>query len=384
MALTRWVHLTAAFRHNRPSSNVKPSTEVTRAEDSAQAESQHLGTQLNKLSLDQTLPFRPGYGTIGKQIVVWANYIEMAAKSDLTLYRYDMSVSPAVVGRKLKQIIRQVLESAELAEYKGLIVSDFKSTLISGRKLGEEEILINILYRMEQHDEPRPGAPTYTVRLLLTNTLTVGELVNHLSTSVEKQPTIQALNILLNHRSRIEDNLVAVGSNRTFSLGAGTETYSLGAGLLAVRGFFASVRAATARILVNVNVSHGVFYRTGPLIDVMREYHRTHSNLAGLNSFVSKLRVILRHLPSKKNSKGQEIHRIKTVLGLATPNDGRGLDHPPRVPSLGATAKSVQFWMERPTGGNQPPSAAGARYISVYNYFHQGQTSSLFAAFLER
>lgn len=122
-----------------------------------------------------------------------------------------------------------------------------------------------MLYQNENHDEPRDDAPTYTVRVLYTNTLPIGDLINHLkpagpSSFLDKQSTIQALNIFLNHHAKTDPKLTTIGSSRAFPLAQETESFPLGVGLIAIRGFFASVRAATSRILVNVNVSHGVFY----------------------------------------------------------------------------------------------------------------------------
>ncbi|MBE3049476.1 hypothetical protein IMZ48_44655 [Candidatus Bathyarchaeota archaeon] len=326
---------------------------------------------------------------------MWANYVEMAAPPDLTLHRYDMAVSPEVVGRKLKQIIRLLLDSPELAPFRQDVVSDFRSTLLSRKKLAGKEIRVKIMYRNEEHDEPRDDAPTYTVRLLLTNSLTVGDLVDHLKSTtpsagyVDQQPTIQALNILLNHHSRVSPDLVAVGSNRTFSLADGTPNYDLGAGLSAVRGFFASVRAATARILVNVNVSHGVFYKAGPLDVLMKEYSDRSRSVGSLNSFVSRVRVSMRHFPQKKRKNGEVVVKVKTVLGLATPSDGREQEHPPRVGGYGAGPKNVEFWLNPPAsaektkasgggggkkkGAGKPSMLAAGGYITVFDYFQKSE-----------
>jgi eukaryotic translation initiation factor 2C len=323
----------------------------------------------------------------------------LTAPPNLTLYRYDVAVSPTATGRKLKQIVNQLLQSPQLADVAQHIVTDFKSTLISSRKLelSGDPPSIPVVYRNENHEEPRDDAPTYTVRVLLTNTLTVGDFVGHLKSTdssaayAEKAPMIQALNIILNHRSRIHQDLVCVGSNKTFSIAQDTATYTLGAGLTAVRGFFASVRAATARVLVNVNVSHGAFYNAGPLENLMAEYTQRNRSMASLASFVSKLRVSMRHLPPRKNKKGETIIKVKTVLGLATQNDGHGLAHPPRVKRFGAGPKDVEFWMDaspdagkstlgsggkkkgKGKGAPQPQGSAGGRYISVFDYFKQSE-----------
>ncbi|CAI4213970.1 unnamed protein product [Parascedosporium putredinis] len=405
-AVVRWRGGSGARIFTQAGTQSVPSAEVTKTEDAILSKS--VGLQASKLSLTTVAPVRPGFGTGGKAITVWANYVEMMASSDVTLYRYDMSVSPSAVGRKLGQIIRQLLLSSELAEFDKDLVTDFKSTLLSRRRLGGNEITIKVVYQKETHDEPRDDAPTYKVRLLETSTLSVGELVRQLKSAdpssiyLDKMPTIQALNILLNHNAKQSADLVTVGSNKTFSLDPNTASYSLGAGLWAVRGFFASVRAATARVLVNVNVSHGVFYSHGPLDRLMSEYAERNRSPAAQASFIKKLRVTMLHLPERKNRRGQVVTRVKTVLGLATQNDGHGLDHPPRVQKFGAGPKEVEFWMDanhntqpapatsstpsgsggkkkKGKGGGQaaegaakPPQAAGAgKYISVYDYFKQ-------------
>lgn len=46
---------------------------------------------MSTLSLtDNTMPVRPGYGTEGTPITVFANYVPLLPRSDLVLYMYDM------------------------------------------------------------------------------------------------------------------------------------------------------------------------------------------------------------------------------------------------------------------------------------------------------
>lgn len=81
----------------------------------------------------------------------------------------------------------------------------------------------------------------------------------------------EALNIFLKHYAKSANNLATLGANKTFSIGGG-ESADLGSGLTALRGFFTSVRAATNRILVNINVSHGAFYQEGQLTRLMQAF----------------------------------------------------------------------------------------------------------------
>lgn len=358
---------------------------------------------LSKLGLQDAFPSRPAYGTKGVSVTLLANYIVLTASPEIILHRYDISVAPAAVGKKLIQIIRLVLE--ELMPHKDDIVTDFKSTLLCRKKLDDQTIIIQ--YRAEGEDEPRARATQYTVQLRLTNVLAVSELTEFLtSTNLsaqydEKLPMIQAFNIFLNHYSKSSGNLITIGSSKAFSLDQRSDKWDLGSGLTAVRGFFASVRAATARVLVNVNVSHGAFYQEGPLDQIILRFG-SQRGLFRLEAFLKRLRVQTTHLKEKTNKKGVVIPRIKTIHGLANKNDGHsGLAHPPRVKAFGAGPRDVEFWLDAvPQQGSSPapagpakgrkggskakalPSASGGRYISVYDFFAESECYEQLANFL--
>ena len=328
---------------------------------------------LDTLNLNDSMPKRPAFGTRGNPVTLWANYVELTPAANLTLHRYAIAVSPDAAGKKLTQIIRLLLEAPELASRKDDIVTDFKSTLFSRQKFSGNDTIIKIAYRAENEDAPLEGAREYQVRLRYTGTFNSQDLVQYLTSTnwgaqyQNKQPMIQAFDIFMNHFSKSTGNLVAVGSSKTFSLADGADSWNLGSGLTAIRGFFASVRAATARILVNVNVSHGAFYDSGPLLGLMTAYGM--GNKIRLNSFVRRLRIKTTHLPERKNRKGQVIPRIKTILGVATQNDGHGLPHPPQVKKYAAGANEVFFWLEENPGTDNARPSNG-RYVSVADFFH--------------
>jgi len=364
---------------------------------------------LGPLSLKTSTPRRPGFGTRGTTVTLWANYVQLIAAPDLTLYRYALAVSPNATGRKLTQIIRLLLESPELTEFRQDMVSDFKSTCVSRQRLPEDDMNITITYRAEAEDEPRPGATSYKVHILCTNTLSVAELTEYLTSTdlaaglENKQPLIQAFNIFLNHYAKSADNIGTIGSARAFSLRPDAPKWDLGGGLTAIRGFFASVRAATCRILVNVNVTNAAFYNDGPLDQLMAAFEpQRRGGKIRLASFLKRVRVRTTHLPEKKNRAGEIIYRVKTIMGLAAPNDGHGLAHPPRVHQFGAGPKSVEFWLDsgppaqpgpateasggqakkKKKGGKgggpnvlSASSSSGGRYISVYDFFLNSETA---------
>ncbi|KAI1174313.1 Piwi-domain-containing protein [Nemania sp. FL0916] len=383
-----------------------PDRRVTELENKLCAPSTTATAGLDRLRLQETFPLRPDYGTKGRELTLWTNYFALTPSTQLVLYRYDLSVKPEAKSRKLTQIIRLLLQSSELQPAKEDVVTDFRSTLVSRAKLGEDDQTILIKYRREGEDEDDPSdkATEYEVRLLYTNTLPVAELVQYLTSTDlagqydQKLPIIQAFNIFLNHYAKSADNRAAIGSSKTFAMDDGNDraaTWDLGNCLTAVRGYFASVRAATARILVNVNVSHGAFYQAGPLDEFINRFENRRG-LYKLESFLKRLRVRSTHLKERKNRAGVVIIRPRTIFGLASKNDGSTLAHPPRVQNYGAGPKDVEFWLEESSGSSAPPkaeavpaagggkkkrgkgasqaetkssSSAGGRYISVYDFF---------------
>lgn len=356
---------------------------------------------LSSLKLTEGFPNRPGYGTKGTKVELTANYVELLPPSNMTLHRYDIQISPEVVGRKRFRVVQLLLRSPEVAPHRDEVATDFRSTLISKTKFPRHETIIEIRYVSEGEDEPAARATTYTVRVLYTKTLSIVELINYLnSTNLnqsfgDKQELTQALNIFLNHFAKSEERLVTIGP-KTFSLNQNAVRGDLGSGLEVIRGFFSSVRIATCRILVNINVSHGAFYQSGPLPALMNGYGVR--NTAALEKFLKLLRVRTTHLPDKRNRANEIIPRVKTVFGLARKDDGHNMAHPPRVRDHGSGAKNVEFWIDgeasssstakvgtkstakgrdKGKGKARPDSSAIAgsgKYISVFEFF---KTSTL-------
>ncbi|KAJ3576121.1 hypothetical protein NPX13_g3804 [Xylaria arbuscula] len=353
---------------------------------------------LNHLSLEEGFPWRPSYGTNGTPILLYANYCVFGrtkgyGDSALVLYTYEIKVEPRATSGKLKQIIRLFLQSPELAENRPYMVTDFAAILVATKRIAIDSKL-DVEYRAEGEDEPRENPPIYEVKLTPRHEFCVGHVVKYLARAGEPQqvdttPAIQALNILINYYAKSSNQVKTLGSAKNFSL-ANAETTNLGGGLKAYRGFFTSVRAATGRLLVNVNVCHSVFYDDKRLDILIGTFIRdsgvnleNHIGLEKLSRFVSKVRVQTTHLPEKRNRRGEVIPKFKTIYDLALPGDGRskkqgeGLENPPIVPYPGAGATEVKFWLDRGETASatstkkkhKPSSGTGGNYISVFDYF---------------
>ncbi|KAI1429223.1 RNA interference and gene silencing protein [Xylaria sp. FL1777] len=370
-----------------------PDKEVERIENKSAVE-------VKKKPTSENNPQRPGYGVRGMEVILWTNHFNLYSNNDLELYRYSVDIMAGSkgrtpVGKKAKRIVQLLLEEHFLPS-KHNIATDFRSNMISRDELDVKEDEYIITYRSEEEDAPAPNATQYRIRIQFTGSLTLSELINHLTSTQaglmfgSKDEIIQALNIVLGHNPKAEPSVATIAANRHFRMNAtAQDRMSLGAGLQVIRGFFMSVRAATARILVNVQVKNMAFYEEGPLDKIMMAYTSDNGpNKIGLLNFVKRLSVDVTHI-TRTNKRGQRIPRIKTIQGFATKDDGRHLTHPPIVPQFGAGAKDVQFFLDAAGGASSsqpvpgagkkgkkgakpsPASSSAGSYISIFDFFKQ-------------
>jgi len=342
------------------------------------------------------MPPRPGYGTQGKGIILWANYFEMVAPMDLMLYRYSIDIKAdeagrKPVGKKIKRIVELLIEE-HFSQNQSDIATDYKSNLISKSEVPLEKAEYRVQYRSDGEDEPPQKPRTYVLRLQQTGTFRMSDFMDYLTSSnasalfASKEETIQALNIVMGHYPKSASHIYSVGANKHFPITpAPTEQMSLGAGLKAVRGFFISARPATSRLLLNVQVKHSACYEEGPLGRLMKVFlGQNNGNMVKLAHFLKKVRVQITHIV-RKNKAGKNIPRIKVITNLAMPNDGNSLQYPPKVPRFAAGPRETEFFLTppgEPTGSQQSPAKgkgkrakagpeppSSGRYVSVYNFF---------------
>lgn len=389
------------MRHDVPSSNpsgqTAPSTEVTKIEN---ATAKVLAAKNLKTSGQPRYPERPGYGTQGQPVKLYANYFELKSLGK-ELFRYHVDVGGdsaghKPTGKKARQVVRLLLDE-HFFQYHNSITTDYRSTLVSRIELPIMGTF-DVRYRDEHEDEYPENPKVYKVTCQFTGKLNPSDLLNYLTSSnasamfESKAEVIQAMNIVLGHQPKSDRSIVSIGANRHYALHPDlTEKCSLGAGLEVLRGFFVSARAATARILVNVQVKYVACYQEGPLANVIMEYQRGNSsNIYKLEAFLKELRIRANHIV-KKNKKGQDVPRMKAIAGLATRADGSSLPQPPKVSHHGAGPRDVQFFLDKPgqqssshgqsgqlpskKGKKQPkagPAQAG-KYITVADFFRQGK-----------
>jgi eukaryotic translation initiation factor 2C len=267
---------------------------------------------LSNLSLSGHFPQRPGHGTLGKQIVVYANYFRISNEPSLALTRYNVEISPEAKGRKLARIFELLLE---LEPFK-LVVTDTKSMIISRIPLNiPNDYVVEIPYRGDGEDEPLERATTYKVRIVTPTTLEVGDYTKFLSATTTDGPAtfltqseiIQGLNTVLGHQAKTNPRIVSIGQNRHFAIDRGQHNAHnikiINGGLETLRGYFQSIRPAAGGILLNVNVTHGVFLEPIRLSDLLPKC-KPHSHPSVSRPFTELIRgqwEVATPLPYRRN-----------------------------------------------------------------------------------
>ncbi|KAF2130605.1 Piwi-domain-containing protein [Dothidotthia symphoricarpi CBS 119687] len=303
----------------------QPDAEVTKLENTMISSS--LSTALATTSLGVAFPKRPGYGTAGRAIVLFTNYFEVkGVNADTVLYRYSLAFQPdnEIPKGKKRRLVEILLKTEPFA---GLpVATDWAQILISPKKIPlKAQRTEHSLewYPADGTPHPPPAAGeaanitasrqrnTHQALIEELGTVSLNDLLRDVSQPANVYPlkleTIQALNVLMTYAPSSDPNHTTAAGNKFYPFaGPQLQIHDLGGGLQALRGYFSSVRTSVNRILVNVNVATGAFYRSGPLLDAMREFTggsppANEPQQRKVSAFFRKLRIETNYLPDKDN-----------------------------------------------------------------------------------
>lgn len=349
-----------------------PDAEVTKLEDATVSD---LSTALAATSLDIQLPARPGYGKVGTPVVLWTNYFELkGVKPDTIIYRYSVAFQPdsELPKPKKKRLIELLFQREPFLG--APVASDWAQILVSAKKLDFEAE--RPTYEIEWY--PADGLPLpsqtpnesarikqarkkNTMRVLVEKLadVSIKDLLNDLKKGNMNYPlkieTVQALNIILGFGPSSNRNIAVAGGNKFYPFGAHPqfESYDLTSGLQALRGYFTSVRTSVNRILVNVNVATGAFYKAGPLLDLLMEIGGPPQNPEQhrrLVAFVRKLRIETNYIRETKDG--------KVVMNKGHPVTKRRVHTITDLSPIGKGADSTTFQFTDPAGKTSTLSIA--------------------------
>ena len=282
---------------------------------------------------------------------------------ELVIHRYSITIVPEYVdgkqlpepkNKKLKQIIKLMLGSLRNSKLTLPIATDFKSNLVCGGMIPQNLRLIKIKYSHEDDSGTSNDRRTYTIRIEDTPpVLKISELKNFLSSTTviaplsDRESMLQVLNIIFGHHARSSLTISMIGGNKAFTNAQNqhVERQYLGDGLEAIRGYFLSVRLATFRTIVNVNVCHGAFYEAIRLRYLIDHWAKDSANWKWheLETFLKGVKVKTNYLRDTNHS---QVTQVRSIQSFASTEDGAGTNHPPKVLEYAAAPRQVSFYLD--------------------------------------
>ena len=293
--------------------------------------------------------------------------------AEQTWYRYNVDVRPEPSRTKRRRLMDRILAHPK---FRGLTwSSDYAKTIVTTKKLDlgnegkaqewSESVVIPPEPGNQQPAAPQGQVPGFVqqaqarnkvhFKVTCTGSFNVREIIQYLqSTSPGAEYTaaadiIQLANIIMCKPPNTGNHITNAGQNRFYPHEGhpGMELYELGGALQAMRGYYASVRPAVNRLLVNLNVTSGAFYKPIPLRNLISESGARNSEAR--EAFIRMLKV--KAVYTKDNQSKPFMVKIKTIVGFA--KDKRF-----------GNADEVKF-QYKATPDGQPT------LTSVYDYFRQ-------------
>ncbi|KAG2110170.1 Piwi domain-containing protein [Suillus cothurnatus] len=260
-----------------------------------------LVSSFNKLNFNPERPHRPGFGTLGRQITLRANFFPVKLAKG-PIYDYHLEITPSTDIKRIRARLFELLEQSDQDDWKQFvpfISHDSSQRLVSYKRL-PQPLDVQVQYYEDGEAGPNDRSKTYTFAIIHTADLDIKQLTKYLSGDIasrdyDVQPLVSAVNLVLQkHAARTG---VRVGKNRYFF--PSQERFELALGIDAVKGFFTSARPAYNELMVNVGVCMTAFYKPGNLADAIMAFQRS-SDGAMLQRFSQKLKVTTRHLGYKQ------------------------------------------------------------------------------------
>ena len=261
----------------------------------------------------------------------------MTIDPEKKLYKYTLTLTakyqvpgktkqPAVPperSRKRRQALALLFQHPDFQRIGHGVATDYGSTIITSKELppgkdGKKDY--SITYRETEDLEPASNPIIYTFKLTYVGLVPTPELLRYLASSpsdpsdfTAKDDAIQALNLIVSRTPNFNPGVFQSGRNKFFHYPTNHDAYdSLGGGLIAVRGYYSSVRTSTLRTLLNVNVQTSPFYPAISAADLIQQ-HGTRDWLS-VEHFIHLLRVKTRYIRHKD---GTEAIKVKTILGFS-------------------------------------------------------------------
>ena len=253
--------------------------------------------------------------------------------SDQHLFAYEIVMDDRLNSKRkrqhfMKSVLRQLPELEALGSG---VATDYASLIVASAtlELGPSDHRTFTLDHYdteipEVHVTAPPGNP-FKLEMSLIGALSSSDfskfmgpnLTNSIHSDTADTEAVRVLNVIMaSHPNKDPD--VYQGAQNKFFRYPSQDTFSdydLGAGLIAVRGYYSSVRFSTSRILLNLNVQCTAFYKAINARELVQEFQKSApDDWSALNSFLWMLRVKTSYM---KALDGTPKPRVSSVVGFS-------------------------------------------------------------------
>jgi len=365
----------------------------------------------DRVDVTESMPGRSSYGTKGRSITLRTNYLKLNTAYDgvdpsipeVTLHKYNVSIlhaeskkdkndkEPGLSKPRMRRLVKAILENDKFKNK--LVVTDYAQIIVTTEPidLGPDGRWADSLVLPPENpvqdrpeSETRKSLPDIVDQGRKRNTVKFGvqfdgsysprhmlDYLRSTSTGADysgRNNLIQLLNIVMVRRPQDHVEVVKVGQNKFYAFGGhpACQYQTLGGNIQALRGYFASVRPAIGRLLLNLNVTSGAFYQSMPLLQLGIEGADARQ-LSRHEAFLRMVKVDAFYKKDNPTPEKPNFTKIKTIVGFAPGATKKNPLHGPRF----GDATQIKFRFE--DRSVQPPNT---QIVSVYDYFrtHHGIT----------
>jgi len=195
---------------------------------------------------------------------------------------YDVSIEPEVKNKRKRRRLYDILEChVGFKDFAKHTATDYGKIIVSIKPLnpnapatrdGEkaDRVEVNVIYT-DTDDSPPPAEGKNGYKFIISRTAYIEpsdfqDYVTGKNPNYSPEQAIQAMNIILAKFPSKSISMVPVGRNKFFVLSDDNQLrFDLGAGLIALKGFYTSIRPSVGNILCNLNVCTTAFYEYVPI-----------------------------------------------------------------------------------------------------------------------
>ncbi|KAK5746930.1 hypothetical protein LTR17_000561 [Elasticomyces elasticus] len=279
---------------------------------------------------DSRYALRDAFGQGGSSIQVYTNHFEVKLPPGLVLYEYKVDGdSPDWKGatrNKRKVFMRDAIDNLpELKERATVIATDYHDKIIAGRRLFDDNETAEVLvynYKPGTRDDPS----TLSLNVKYICEYSMDELDGYVrghNVGYAERGAAEAMNMIMSKAVADGAADTFMAGNNKFYYRPGTSELGGKRGLIAMRGYYSSVRPGMGAVTLNVNTLTSAFYKQQTIADYLKglfpnsdmgeaEFKKANKHLKSLRAYVNFSR-------GKENDDltlDDDVRRIKTVREL--------------------------------------------------------------------